>query len=316
MKRTDKKLLANIDTQHDKSEIDQGSAALNIKKRHYSMVLDAIEIEKEDAISAGHLGFIHKGLTLCTMPYKDIKGGNEYTRSNGNVTLTIISPKAIGIPYGSIPRLLYIYISTEAVKTKQREILLGRSLGEFMENLGLHKSSGGKRGDITRLYNQIKRLFASRIQISYEHKNIFALRNIDIAEGLSLWHPKDHRQLSLWGNHITLNESFFKEITEAPVPLDLRAVKAFKSAPLELDLYFWLSHRLYSLKRPTIIPYPLLKLQFGAQYKRDRAFKENFLKALKNVQYVWQSLKITADKDGLRIHPSKLPIDRHSMAKY
>ena len=31
---------------------------------------------------------------------------NEFTRTNGAFTMTMLAPKAIGLPYGTIPRLL------------------------------------------------------------------------------------------------------------------------------------------------------------------------------------------------------------------
>ena len=59
------------------------------------------------------------------------------------------------LPYGNLPRLLLAWVSTEAVRTQSRELVLGRSLSEFMGKLGMD-SVGGAR---TRLRNQIRRLF-------------------------------------------------------------------------------------------------------------------------------------------------------------
>jgi hypothetical protein len=42
---------------------------------------------------------------------------------------------------------------------------------------------------------------------------------------------------------ITLSENFYRQIVEAPVPLDLRAVSALKKSPLTLDLYAWATRR-------------------------------------------------------------------------
>ena len=59
------------------------------------------------------------------------------------------------LPYGNLPRLLLAWVSTEAVRTQSRELVLGRSLSEFMGKLGMD-SVGGAR---TRFRNQIRRLW-------------------------------------------------------------------------------------------------------------------------------------------------------------
>ena len=38
-----------------------------------------------------------------------------------------------------MPRLLLAWISTEAVRTQIREIVLGKSLSEFMRSLGIYE---------------------------------------------------------------------------------------------------------------------------------------------------------------------------------
>ena len=55
------------------------------------------------------------------------------------------------LPYGTLPRLLLAWVCTEAVRTGRRELVLGRSLAEFMRQIGITNDSGGRRGDRTRL---------------------------------------------------------------------------------------------------------------------------------------------------------------------
>ena len=40
------------------------------------------------------------------------------------------------LPFGNLPRLLMAWLSTEAVRTQSRELVLGESLAEFMRTLG------------------------------------------------------------------------------------------------------------------------------------------------------------------------------------
>ena len=54
------------------------------------------------------------------------------------------------LPYGNLPRLLLAWVCTEAVRTQSRELVLGRSLYEFMHKLGLTDRSSGANGERTR----------------------------------------------------------------------------------------------------------------------------------------------------------------------
>ena len=54
-------------------------------------------------------------------------------------------PSHIRLPYGNLPRLLMAWVSTEAVRTRSRELVLGRSLSEFMRKVGIFDEGGALR---------------------------------------------------------------------------------------------------------------------------------------------------------------------------
>ena len=89
------------------------------------------------------------------------------------------------------------------------------------------------------------------------------------------------------GNPKLLSGEFFKEIIERPVPVDMLALKLLKRSPMALDIYFWLTYRMSYLYKDTVIPWPLLQMQFGADYAAEgqgpRDFKKKFLARLKQV---------------------------------
>jgi len=58
------------------------------------------------------------------------------------------------------------------------------------------------------------------------------------------------------------------------------AIKSMRRSPMELDIYCWLTYRMFSLSRPFFLTYDLLRLQFGASYTNVRDFKLNVDKAL------------------------------------
>ena len=92
-----------------------------------NFIQEVLAIEAENAREAGALGYMARALVQATMPHKAIKE-NEFSRKNGSFVLSILSPSQVGLPYGSIPRLLMAWITTEAVRTKERKLILGDSL--------------------------------------------------------------------------------------------------------------------------------------------------------------------------------------------
>src|SRR4051794_19695752 len=105
------------------------------------------------------IGFMARLLTLCSLPRTDPKNRLQYKRQNGPYKLVMIAGGDNKLPFGNLPRLLLAWVSTEVVRTKDRKLILGRSLSMFMDELGIQSDSGGERGDRTRLKTQIDRLF-------------------------------------------------------------------------------------------------------------------------------------------------------------
>lgn len=272
------------------------------------LISAALAIEAREAKEAGALGYMGRALIQATMPHSKVEG-NEFVRKNGSFTLTMLAPSEIGLPYGSIPRLLTAWMSTEAVRTRQRELVLGRSLSEFMNQLGL-TPTGGRWGSITRLKDQMRRLFSSTISYRQENTGGEAGMNIQVAEGWQLWwEPQNPDQAALWESTLLLTPRFFNEIINHPIPLDIRVLKALSRSPMALDIYCWLTYRMSYLKRNIEIPWGALQLQFGANYANDaqgiRNFKRYFLEGLKKIQPLWPSLSAGSSENGLLLKPSQ-----------
>lgn len=267
-------------------------------------ITQALALEAEEAKKAGMLGFVARALTMATLPHKAVPGC-EFARQNGLYTLSILAPSKVGLPYGSIPRLLLSWVTTEAVRTHSPVLELGPSLSDFMAELG-YTPTGGEKGDITRLRNQMVRLFSSSISCTYSDKSLETGKNFNIADDYRLWwNPKTPDQLPLWQSTVTLGHRFFEEIIEKPVPVDLRALKILKRSPMALDIYCWLTHRMFYLKKPIEIPWAGLQLQFGADYARERDFKAAFLQHLRSVVVVYPDAKVVQGERGLIMKPSK-----------
>ena len=217
------------------------------------------------------------------------------------------------LPYGNIPRLLLAWVCTEAVRTQRRELVLGRSLYEFMRKLGMENRSGGINGERTRLKNQMRRLFRCSVQLVYvkaQHEVIVQSFIADRAE--FWWDATRDSGPSLWDSTIELGEKFFHEIIAHPVPIDMNILRSLKRSPLGLDLYLWLTYRTFNLKTPLCLSWRQIYRQFGADPSRVTAgrvfdasrFRAVCLRELKKIKRAWPGLYYHTVTGGLVIDPS------------
>ena len=107
-----------------------------------------------------------------------------------------------------------------------------------------------------------------------------------------------------------LSESFFNEIVRHPVPLDLTTLKALKRSPLGLDLYLWLTYRIFALTALQRLSWPQLYCQFGSDPAKasDNQTVQNFrlkvLRELKKIKLAWPDLNYTTARGVLILLPS------------
>lgn len=278
------------------------------------LITESLAIELEEAKEAGAIGFIARSLTQATLPHRPI-AGNEFTRCNGNFTLSILSPSVIGLPYGVIPRLLVSWVTSEAFRVRSPYLELGPSLSHFMRDLGL-VPTGGRWGSVTRLREQMVRLFASSVTCIYDDNQRTSIYGVKIVTESQLWwDPKSPDQIPLWKSNLKLGLDFFNEIINNPVPIDMMALKALKRSPMALDIYCWLTYRMSYLRKPVVIPWLALEMQFGADYTRILDFKFNFLKQLKAVLNVYPEAKVEKGEQGLLLKPSSPHVAQASKSR-
>jgi hypothetical protein len=110
---------------------------------------------------------------------------------------------------------------------------------------------------------------------------------------------------------VELGEDFYQAITAAPVPVDLRALRALKRSPLALDLYARLTYTTFTASKnraDRMVPWDGLHAQMGAEYAQLRQFRAKVLATLKKIKLVYPALKIESTQEGLIIRPSKAAI--------
>ena len=274
--------------------------------------LDQVDQLVEASEDDPDMGFMARLMTLCSLPRTNPGNRLQCVRRNGPYALVMIAGGLNKLPYGNLPRLLLAWVCTEAVRTQSRDLVLGRSLSEFMRKLGLAPVGGGTTGARTRLRNQMDRLFNAHVSLIYEDNHGKATVNSQIADRTELWwNPKRPDAPTLWDSKIELGEKFFNEIIHHPVPLDMNILKALKRSSLGLDLYLWLTYRTFSLKSTLQLPWRRLYRQFGADPAKagDRVTVDNFrkdcLRELIKIKTAWTSLSYSTAKGVLILSPSK-----------
>lgn len=150
-------------------------------------------------------------------------------------------------------------------------------------------------------------LMATLVVIDASEKQRDKALKFDLADHYELWWSKndDGGTEPLWPASIMLSERFYKSVISAPVPVDMRALRALRGSPLRLDIYTWLTHRMSYLRRPTTVPWEALAVQFGGNYAQLHKFKAVFIKQLDKVRAVYPFADVHQADHGLLLLPSR-----------
>lgn len=260
------------------------------------------------------LGITHAGFAMTSLPHKRIEAA-FWRREGPRTTLLVESGRArdgatIGVPYGSIARLILLYLQTEAIRTSSPEVELGRSMKTWMGRMGL--SPGGKTYQL--VGEQARRISACRLTFFTEQGNGTETRHNGAFVQNAITLATDADQPSLWQDKVRLDVHFWRSLREHPVPVREEAIRAIGTRSLAIDVYIWLAYRLHALRRPTPVTWAAVHSQFGAGFRLVRQFKPTFCEVLDLALAVYPEARVEADKEGLVLHPS-LPAIPHAEAR-
>ena len=291
------------------------------KPSHMKIVKAGAEIRSNPEPAPEDIAFMARQLVQATLPHSAPKGNPpEWSRQNGNLTLAIRpgyttdlktrKRVCLGYPYGTIPRLLLFWITTEALRTGNHRIQLGTSLTAFMRELELdpsNGSAGAKRSDARRLRDQMERLFRATITIEKVDERSKKWGDMNVAPKGELWwdfHNPD--QTGLFNSWIELNPDLFRAIMDAPVPVDMRALRNLKRSPLALDLYAFICYRAYIATqsgKSQFITWEHLMGQLGTDYTHVNNFRTKAKGAIRKIKTVFPGLTLGPKRGGIEILP-------------
>lgn len=268
-------------------------------------------------------------VTDCNTGKTRIEEKQKWEKTNGQYHLTVQTMGKQGLPFGNFSRLIMIYITSQLVKTQGDPVIfLGKCLDDLVFRLGLKEdyknTSGGKRSTRHAIKQHLLRILNSIYSIHVNHGSddkheaaflkVCKSYNLDFLEGKA-----DRAQLALWDGQFKLDADFAEELYKSAPPLDLRIIRAHNQNSLTLDLYMWLTGRLFALnhssKTNAYIPISELHLQFGG-YKYQSDFVRVLKKSFSELHRTWPGLNYGFLRGRLVLSKSELTIPKQLMNTY
>jgi hypothetical protein len=258
------------------------------------------------------IAFLFSGWTQGTWPHRRIPDEAVWEVVTDWVKLTTHPGRRtgrngalslVGVPYGSRARLIMLFLQSEALRTGQRAIELGKSLHGWLRRLDI--PIGGKAMATVR--DQSIRI--SRCRISFcsrldARSDFFDQPLLDtdliIDDGTVQGGPLAETAI--------LSESFYEQLRQHPVCIKEAAVRQLANNGLALDVYCWLSSRLFTLTAPVTVSWKTLHSQYGRGVAREDHFRDHFRVALQLALSVYPEARIEAVGGGLRLMPSRPPV--------
>jgi hypothetical protein len=263
----------------------------------------------------GSLGFAFSGWAQCALPHRRLAPEARWEIAGERVRLVVepgLRPsdddgpmEHVGVPYGSIARLILLFLETEALRKNSREVELGGSLRQWLMRIGA--SIGGSNARAVR--DQAERISRCRLTFHIHGSGKVGLVNQSIVDrALFIEDVGLQRQGRLSLETAKLSEGFFEQLKRHPVPLEEAAIKAISNNPAALDVYLWLAYRLHVLTGDKLVTWKALKAQFGVSYKELFHFKPRFAQALALATAVYPAAKIDVIDEGVVLKPSRPPV--------
>jgi hypothetical protein len=280
------------------------------KQRH--LVDMAAEVMAADQVA---LNITYSGWCLTALPHKQIPDNEAWSRTGYNCTLIVEpghlqvgsgKPRIFGVPYGARARLILLYLQTEAVRNKSREVSLGRSMRDWMSRMGLSVGGETAKG----LRDQAHRIAAANIKFFWKRDDTgsgMARGNI-IESGLFFGSRQAAGQPSLFEDRVVLGETFYEDLLKRGVPLMDQAIKQLRDRSMSLDVYIWLAYKLHVLEERTPIRWQSLYSQFGAGFSALKNFKPTFLDAMAAAIAAYPDAQVRTGDEGIVLLPSPPPI--------
>lgn len=260
----------------------------------------------------------------CSLPYRNPQ---DYViqRHNGNTSMLITAGGYIDahgdthmhLPYGIYPRIILMYLATEAMRTHSPTIELPRSVWGLLRDMGISWPGGARARDIMR---QLRAVLAMSCEMTVTHTADDGSAVQKYSKFLIGERGRIHFSLEgedLHGDYqstITLSTGFYEYLCSGAMPVMTtrwRDLIQSTHSPLAADIFLWLSSRLSSVQADTRISWDQLAGQFGSQTSTGTKFRQIFREGLSRALSVYPEARVSEAGAGARtgfrgiiLHPS------------
>jgi len=279
-----------------------------------------LRVQDEEPVPA----FLHSALCAMSLPTKRPKDDTlPIIREDGKYALAInprpilqtvkgrTEMRSMGVPYGSYPRVALIYLLSQAVTKRCRDVYLGRNFTDWMRRLGYKTVSFGPRGTANLMREQVDRLLACEWQIRWDghtpDESAFAVRDVKISNEYAGTVDRN----GAFAREIRMSEIFYNHLIEHAVPLNEVAVRELKGVPTALDLYTYLAYRLPRITsdRGQVISWDQLARHLGNVADTKR-FRQTVRETMQLVSSVYPNANVDLSGRKVVLHPSPAPLER------
>jgi hypothetical protein len=162
--------------------------------------------------------------------------------------------------------------------------------------------NGGPRGNIKPFKEQLLAVSAARVELSQWDGHRADTMDESLFRTRQVWFDAGNLdQRSLWPSFVEWNPEIYRMLEKHAMPLDLRALRAFRNSCRKLDLYAWLSYRLHNMPADVTLTWDAVQRQFGGGFERARAFRAQFAEDVAAVREVFPKLPLVVSERGLTL---------------
>lgn len=281
----------------------------------------AVNVSEAEAVPA----FLHSALCAMSLPARRPKDEMApIIRQDGRYTLAItpkptlvrrggeVTMQSLGVPFGSYPRIILIYIMSEAVRSGSRDVYLGGSFADWLRRLGYDNATHGSRGTASLLKHQLDRLLACEWMIRWDDNDAddaaFAVKEVKLSNEYAGLKGKDGSFI----REIRLAEGFFSHLREHAVPLNEAAIRELRNNPTALDLYTYLAYRLLRISgdKPHVLSWDQLATHLGSAAESPRKFRQTIRQNWDLVSAVYPNARVDMSGPLIKMWASPPPIEK------
>lgn len=245
----------------------------------------------------------------------------SFTRSSAYTSITYSDAVGVyGLPYGSIPRLILIWIITELMQSNNfhrspdephyRRVFLGKSIRHLMRKIYMNEDASTTSRNRHTFLNQLFRLSTCVISVNSLEKNSHVQRHqiLRFFSDTLNWSSIQH---IVEGCYFEVSYEFAQYLrARGTIPLLRESVLKLRKSPLQIDIYIWLNYRYKLIQKATSIPWGYLYTQFGSQVGELRNFRTKVVRALEAVSIIYPEANYKITNRSLILMPSRTQLDR------